>query len=46
MRPYKVTVILAGKRHTFNAIAACWYQAWSDTVEEFGIASLVVVKPV
>ena len=46
MRPYKVTVIVDGKRHTFNAVARCWYAAWSEAVDMFCIASCVIVKPV
>ena len=45
MRPYKVTVVKHGKRHSYNAIAESWYEAWVAAAEEFGIAALVTVRP-
>ena len=46
MRPYRITLTCNGKRHSYNAIAASWFDAWLCTVDEFGIVARIVVKPV
>ena len=29
MKHYTVTILIAGRRHTYAAIAASWYEAWN-----------------
>lgn len=46
MNSYIVTVIDRNhKRHRFNALARCWYDAWLTAANEYGLACLVMVKP-
>lgn len=33
------------KRHRFVALARCWYDAWKNAANEYGIACLIMVKP-
>jgi hypothetical protein len=45
-KPYIVTVRTnTGKRYSVCVIAGCWFEAWSKAANEYGLASLVVVKP-
>lgn len=46
MHPYHVTVIdRQRKRHRHVAIARCWFDAWLQAANQYGLAALVMVKP-
>jgi hypothetical protein len=46
MHPYTITVIdRQRKRHRYTAIARCWFDAWKQAANQYGLAALVMVKP-
>ena len=46
MSAYNVTVIDSHrKRHHYVVIAKCWHEAWLTAANEYGLAALVMVKP-
>ena len=45
MKPYMVTIIRDGRRHTVKTMSLSWYDAWEATISEFGIPAVIVVKP-
>jgi len=46
MNTYRITIIdRHRKRHQHTAIAKCWHEAWLQAANEYGLAALVLVKP-
>ena len=46
MTLYNITVIdRRRKRHHYLANARCWFDAWREAANTYGIACLVMVRP-
>jgi len=46
MHPYLVKVYGPRGKTTYNAVAQCWWDCFQQAVKEFGVRSIIFIRPI